>query len=116
MQETKFYARPKQKTAPALILIAALAIVGLLGAVALGPKTSPPPPDGVTMFNYERLQTDMTYAQACEILGKPGTEISRGEIPGYVTVLYEWRGKGMANLHAMFQNDKLINKAQFGLK
>ena len=71
---------------------------------------------GITLANYERLQTGMTYAQACEILRKSGTETSRSEMVGYVTVMYSWQGDGVGNMNAMFQNDKLVSKAQFGLK
>ena len=70
----------------------------------------------ITLSNYERLQTGMTYEQACEILGKAGTEMSRTEMAGYVTVMYGWQGDGVANMNAMFQNGKLVSKAQFGLK
>src|SRR5262245_41924350 len=71
---------------------------------------------GMTLANYERLTTGMTYAQVCGILGKNGTEMSRSEMLGTVTVMYEWQGNGLANMNAMFQNGKLVSKAQFGLK
>jgi hypothetical protein len=34
--------------------------------------------------------------------------------PQFATVMYSWKGAGIAN--AMFQNDKLITKAQIGLQ
>jgi hypothetical protein len=71
---------------------------------------------GITMANYQRLQTGMSYAQACAILGKAGTETSQGNIVGSTTVIYEWKGDGMANMNAMFTDDKLVTKAQYGLK
>jgi hypothetical protein len=71
---------------------------------------------GVTMSNYNRIQTGMTYARVCQILGKGGTELSRNKIAGYETVMYQWEGDGLANMNAIFQNDKLVQKAQFGLK
>jgi hypothetical protein len=58
----------------------------------------------------------MTYAQVEEILGSPGEEISRSEIAGYTTVMYQWKAKwGIGNMNAMFQNGHLITKAQMGL-
>ncbi len=58
----------------------------------------------------------MSYAQAVEILGDPGEEMSSNEIAGTKTVMYMWEGRTMgANMNAMFQNDKMIQKAQFGL-
>lgn len=68
------------------------------------------------MANYQRLETGMSYAQAVSILGKPGVEMSSNELAGIRTVMYQWEGRAFANMNAMFQNDKLIQKAQFGLR
>jgi hypothetical protein len=69
----------------------------------------------LTQTNYARLVTGMSYAEAAEILGGPGEEVSSNEIAGTRTVLYSWKGERGANMNAMFQNDKLVSKAQFGL-
>jgi hypothetical protein len=59
----------------------------------------------------------MSYAEAVRILGKEGTEVSRNELAGIVTVMYQWESRfGVANMNAMFQDDKLVQKAQFGLR
>ena len=77
---------------------------------------------GVTMENYNRLKTGMTYPQVVRILGKEGTELASNEIAGIKTVMYQWDGDGLvagisgANMNAMFQNGKLIQKAQLGLR
>lgn len=43
--------------------------------------------------------------------------MSSSEMAGYKTVMLMWTGTSMgANMNAMFQNDKLVSKAQFGLK
>jgi hypothetical protein len=85
-------------------------------APALSQPVATPASSGVTMVNYARLQTGMTYAQACNILGQNGVESARSEMAGIETVLYQWQGEGIANMNAMFQNGKLVQKAQFGLK
>ncbi len=69
----------------------------------------------VTMAEYNRLQTGMTYQQAVEIIGAPGEELSRSELAGTLTVMYSWSNLGGSNMNAMFQNNGLVNKAQFGL-
>ena len=66
---------------------------------------------------FQSLKTGMSYRQAVAILGSEGEEISSNEIGGAKTVMYKWEGGGFgANMNAMFQNDKLISKAQMGLK
>ena len=69
----------------------------------------------VTAQGYARLQSGDTYATAVAKLGCEGSEISRSDIPNYITVMYMWEGEPLgANMSAMFQNDKLIRKAQLG--
>jgi len=57
----------------------------------------------------------MSYSEAGGIL-EPGTEMSRSDIAGYTTVMYSWQGPGLGNMNAMFQNGRLVTKAQFGLR
>jgi hypothetical protein len=89
-------------------------------STAITPSSTPEPADtsGVNMENYGKLQTGMTYEEVVAILGKQGEEMSSNDIGGYTTVMYKWDGDtGFgANMNAMFQNGKLIQKAQFGLK
>ena len=71
----------------------------------------------VTAAEYARLATGMTYRQAVEIIGFEGEELSRSEIAGITTVMYQWTNPGFsgANMNAMFQDGRLVQKAQFGL-
>ncbi len=62
-----------------------------------------------------RSSTGMTYPEVVGILGEAGEEMSRNELAGITTVMYSWKRFGGANMNAMFQNGKLISKAQFGL-
>jgi hypothetical protein len=69
----------------------------------------------VTAQGYARLQSGDTYATAVAELGCNGIEISRSDIPNYITVIYMWEGRPLgANMSATFQNDKLTGKAQLG--
>ena len=72
----------------------------------------------VTLAQYSSLSAGMSYHHARSLLGCSGTEISRVDMAGYSTVMYTWSGAGsfVANMNAMFQNDRLVSKAQFGLR
>jgi hypothetical protein len=77
----------------------------------------------VTMAEYQQLQNGMSYQQVVQVIGQPGEEASRNHmdgVPGVMesveTVMYQWINPGGSNMNAMFQNDKLIQKAQFGLR
>ena len=77
--------------------------------------------DCATRDGYLKLQTGMSYAQAKKIIGCEGEEVTSSEMAGFKTIIYMWYGGGLsslsgANMNVMFQNDKLINKAQMGLK
>jgi hypothetical protein len=73
---------------------------------------------GVNMENYSKIQTGMSYEEVVAILGKQGEEMSSNDIAGYKNVMYMWDGDSGfgANMNAMFQNGKLIQKAQFNLQ
>jgi len=73
----------------------------------------------VTLANFNSLRSGMSYQQVVNILGKPGTLVSESNLAGYNTVMYCWqspRGATGANMNAMFQNGRLVQKAQFGLR
>lgn len=77
----------------------------------------------VTFAHYSQIQNGMSYEQVVNIIGMPGEELSQNRmeaIPGVMdaitTVMYQWMNGNGSNMNAMFQNNKLIQKAQFGLK
>ena len=81
--------------------------------------TSEPGECGVTLAAFNKLRSGMSYSQAIRVLGCPGEEMSRVEIPEFpTTVMYTWNGEGGwgANMNAMFQGGALVSKAQFGLQ
>jgi hypothetical protein len=77
----------------------------------------------LTMAKYNQIQNGMSYSQVVGIIGQSGVEMSRnrmegvaGVMPSVDTVMYMWQNDGgLSNMNAMFQNDRLISKAQFGL-
>jgi hypothetical protein len=70
----------------------------------------------LTLAKFNAVRAGMTYQQACQVLGSEGQELSRSEFAGHTTVMYKWDGWIGTNMNAMFQNGKLISKAQFGLR
>ena len=69
----------------------------------------------VTISKYNQITEGMSYGEVKSIMGSPGEELSRSNVAGYVTVMYAWKNPDGSNMNAMFQNDKLISKAQAGL-
>jgi hypothetical protein len=71
---------------------------------------------GVTRAQYMQLREAMDYTEVVALIGL-GTEISRSDLAGIVTAMYQCDGNGAgANMNAMFQNGKLVSKAQSGLR
>jgi len=110
-----------------LYSILALVALGVIANLVNGPKkdaaantnsTFDPAPadDLVTIAKYSALRDGMKYAAAAKILGRDGEEMSSNNIAGVKTVMYQWKNPDGSNMNAMFQNDKLVQKAQFGLK
>jgi len=85
--------------------------------------SSQPPPTPITMGKYNMLFPGASYSHACSVIGIDGVETSSSEMPGIPgftqsirTVMYVWQNPDGSSMSAMFQNDKLISKAQLGLK
>jgi hypothetical protein len=88
---------------------------GNAGRVSL-PQPAFAPPPIVTQQKYDQIQVGMTYQQVRSIIGVSGEELSRSDLAGISTVMYSWMNSNASNMNAMFQNGRLINKAQFGLR
>ena len=82
------------------------------------PTKTPAPDTTITLAEFNNINTGMTYKEAVAVIGCEGTVTSQSEIAGIKITLYTWKGSGDigANANASFQNDKLVSKAQFGLK
>ena len=77
----------------------------------------------VTKAEYDQIRHGMSYSEVVSIIGSRGEETGSNRmegVPGVMeslyTVMYSWQNRDGSNMNAMFQNDKLMNKAQFGLK
>lgn len=72
----------------------------------------------ISKAEFESLKTGMTYNEVVSIIGGEGELSSQVDVAGYDTKLYMWEGEGSigANANVTFQNNKLVSKAQIGLK
>jgi hypothetical protein len=73
------------------------------------------PPPVVTKAEFDALREGMSYEDAVHIIGASGELQSSSEIVGYRTMMYSWMNSNGSNMNAMFQNGRLVTKAQFGL-
>lgn len=107
-----------------------LALIGVIGVIYVSQQISnivkdpfapnallgTDSPPVVTLAEYERIREGMSYDEVTAVIGASGTELSRSDLAGYTTVMYSWSNPGGSNMNAMFQNGRLVNKAQFGLR
>ena len=110
------------------IIIAVIVIIALIVIFGGNKKTTTTNPTtvtvptkvvskDVTMEQFNKVTEGMTYQEVVGILGSEGTVLSSSNMAGYKTVVYQWNGASFGgNMNGTFQNDKLIMKAQFGLK
>ncbi len=75
----------------------------------------------ISLEEFNKIQTGMTYKEVCDIVGGEGTlgsSVDVGIGDEYKTEIYQWTGDGSigANANVTFQAGKVISKAQIGLK
>ena len=79
--------------------------------------TTPPAEDNsINADKFNQIQQGMSYEEVKAIIGEDGENTSENEVAGIKTVVYEWSSKtGWGNASVTFQNDQVVNKAQFGV-
>ena len=77
----------------------------------------------VTFAEYKKIKDGMSVQEVASIIGAQGEEMSRNKMDGIKgvqdpieTIMFQWVNRNGSNMNAIFQNDRLIQKAQFGLK
>ena len=90
---------------------------GLIGMAATAWAGGANAECNVIKAKYDALQMGMSIAAAERVLDCKGEELSSSEFGGIKTIMLMWQGNSFGgNMNAMFQDNRLINKAQFGLK
>lgn len=107
-------------------LLLFIVLVGLISMVACssnGSSSSSSSASKITKEAFENLKSGMSYEEATEIIGFEGEIMSESGVEGGTgidihIVMYMYEGKGSigANANLIFQENKLINKTQVGLK
>ncbi len=71
------------------------------------------------LANFDKIKNGMTYAEVARILGSTGEKAGEFEVQDGIMTTYRWKGTepvGGWEVAAQFNNVKLVNKTQFGLK
>ncbi len=70
----------------------------------------------LTMDNYEKIKTGMSYDEVTDILGSKGTETRSSTIGKIESKSYKWEGDKFVRIYVNFRDDKVTSKSQTGLK
>lgn len=72
----------------------------------------------ITLEEYNKCKTGMTYEECIKIIGSEGTPLAETNISDVNTTAYIWYGDSLnrANANLYFMDGKLYSKAQYGLK
>lgn len=119
----------KQKKSGFRMFIASLLIFAGIILIAVSLATSPSvdkavstaaekvSSDLVTLENFNKINSSMSYDDVCKLFGKGGTLDSEVDLAGIKTQIYHWYDiTGIANCNVTFQNGMMTAKAQIGLK
>ena len=79
-------------------------------------STVPANADGLTMAKYNQLKNEMSKSEVERILGGPGEEVSSSTGGGVTFSVYKWSGENYTSVIVTFRDNKLMTKAQVGLK
>lgn len=89
-----------------------------------GPKTDEPKTDttsstsgsgDLTLDNFNKMKTGMSYDEVVKILGSSGSETSSSSVGKYELKSYKWEGDKFIRIYANFRNDEMRSKSQSGL-
>ncbi len=70
----------------------------------------------VTKSKYDSIIEGMSYSDVVQIIGTRGNEQSKTELMGSITTVVVWTNSDGSSLSAVFQDDRLYSKSQFGLQ
>jgi hypothetical protein len=71
---------------------------------------------GVTLSEFNAIQSGMTLQQVQQVVRSSGTQISNLDTAGTSNWVYQWQNGDGSNMNVQFQNGVVIGKAQAGLQ
>ena len=84
---------------------------------------APHRPQVVDRSEFERIRGTMSYSEVAAIIGDPGVAVSssrvsdrKGGAASISVSVYRWKNHDGSNMNALFYNDALAVKAEFGLR
>ena len=92
----------------------------LSGAISLAGcnRSSEAPAKGpqiVSNAEVRQLKHGMTLEEVRTIIGNPGKEVSKAEMPGRALATYSWQNPDGSGVTVMFENDRLASASPVNL-
>lgn len=109
---------------PVILIFLIIVVFGIVAAIGMNDSVQKSvsgvsdESEYITMEEYNKIKTGMTYEEVKEIIGSPGELSSTSSVGNYTVSIYTWYGNGTAgsNANVTFQNGYVSGKAQVGLK
>lgn len=99
-----------------VLLFMFFAYLGSIPSTSGGSSNGASAIPGVTLRQYNRLQTGMTLPEVVSILGPNGAENARSSVAETVIASYVWQNTDGSNLMITMQGGRLVQKVQAGLR
>lgn len=103
-----------------IILVASIAFFEIYNSISAQKTIKPTTTDlTITLSEFNRIETGMTYQEVCQIVGCEGVLASETNVtnnPNLKTQMYHWNGySSSSGATIMLQRGKVISKSQLGL-
>ena len=99
------------------IFILFIGLIFMIGALSNMVSSESEEKECITLDEFTRIETGMTYEEVVNIIGCEGELGSEVSVSDITSELYVWYGAdGISNANVTFSNNKVMAKAQVGLE
>ncbi len=95
---------------------AAVFLAGVFNMDEITEVARAPGSPNVTLANYERIETGMTYDEVTAIFGGPGVRTAQIQLGGEWLEFYSWKAATGGTATVTFKNGIVSTKSQNGLR